>query len=126
MEQTEFTPEQVELAIEQIEAEIVKYKTALRRATLASDLKESDIYKELIEPVFFKAYRETSAMNVAGWNIEQTANYVHHIKARAIFSDFIDEEMGMGAGCVDAIEALEDALRKVKAGEDLSEVDTEV
>jgi len=102
---------QVEFDIKQMEDELKRYENDLEKAKLIEDFLESDVYKKVFKAVYIDGYRETAQANCALFNIQQTTNFVHGMKARAYLVDFMERTKEEGLVAVVAIEEFKEELK---------------
>lgn len=103
--------------IPEIEKEIVKYSAEKELGEATARLMESADFKLVFDNHFTKAYRETSASNVALFSQEQKDGYMYQIVARSIVENFLSDkvEEGQTAGIV--VDELKEVLLEVQKQE---------
>lgn len=100
--------------VDDIQSQIDSKLAIVNTAEELSKMMELPVYKNLIDGLFLKAYRETSAYNVAIMNEEQKAGYMYQITARSIFERFIDEVLLDGAESAQQLASLNEELKDAK------------
>jgi len=103
--------------IPEIEKEIVKYSAEQKLGEATERLMANPDFKLVFDQHFTKAYRETSASNVALFTGEQKDGYMYQIVARSIVENFLSDkvEEGQTAGIV--VDELKEVLLEVQKQE---------
>ena len=97
-------------AVETIQEELVEHKAILAKGNAMKKLIAMPEFEELFKQDFVDNYYKTSAVNCWIFNAEQTQNFNYHIKARSIFSRYLDEVTEKGDIAEQVVIELEKAL----------------
>ena len=111
--------------IELINEDISKYEEVKRLGDSMIKLMDTPEFTELFEEMYLKAYRETSAYNVALFNEEGKKAYLYNIVSRSHFERFcasvIAEGVQAGEILDDLYEGLKEETKLQNAGDDSEE-----